>query len=658
MKPATLVCLFALLAAVSLLAQNNPVPMINNPLVPSSAAPGSAGFTLTVNGSGFVSNSKVNWNGTLRPTTFFSATRLTAVISTTDLAAPTTARVTVSNPSPGGGTSNVAGFAVTTPTSGSAYVSSRFDRDGVLNPSISLDVNRDGHVDVIRVSAGVLYIHLGKGDGTFQSTATYTIESGTAGVAAGDFNRDGKPDLAVANTNGTVSILVGNGDGSFQAHIDYPTGPSSNGVAVGDLDGDGNADIVVANNSPAGGVSVLLGLGNGLFQNQVAYAAGPTPSAVTLADFNGDGKLDVAVADFGAVSVLFGNGDGTLQRAKVYNLRPLGDAFNYSILAADFNADAIPDLAIGGNGIIYFLRGTSSGVFTNPNPVATSFIVKSMVAGDFNEDGKLDFVTASGGNTFYLVFGNGDGTFQSVQAVTNKAAGLWISAGDFNEDGYVDVGLGDGVSLQTTASISATALLFPNTFVGQASAPRSIVLNNYAAQSLDVGSISITSGSADFDQTNDCGTSVAANSSCTVSVVFSPSAAGDRTGTLMIAYDAIGSPQNVSLSGTAIQPKLPVVTLNPISLTFGNQKVGTTSAPQNITLTNTGLATLTITSIVASGDFAQVNTCGATLRVGQNCTLIVTFTPTATGTRNGDIAITDNALDSPQSIPLTGTGTP
>ncbi len=100
----------------------------------------------------------------------------------------------------------------------------------------------------------------------------------------------------------------------------------------------------------------------------------------------------------------------------------------------------------------------------------------------------------------------------------------------------------------------------------------------------------------------------------------------------------------------------PAVTLNPTSLAFGNQVVGTTSASQTVTLTNSGNATLNITGITGSGDFAVTNTCGATLAASANCTINATFTPTAAGIRTGRITVTTDAVSSPDSVALSGVG--
>src|SRR5439155_6244649 len=123
---------------------------------------------------------------------------------------------------------------------------------------------------------------------------------------------------------------------------------------------------------------------------------------------------------------------------------------------------------------------------------------------------------------------------------------------------------------------------------------------------------------------------------------------------LTVTDNASGSPQTVSLAGTGVAPS---VALSPTSLTFASTTVGMTSAPHAVTLSNSGSAALTISSIGVSGDFAQTNNCGGTLAAGANCAINVTFTPTATGTRSGTLTVTDNASNSPQTASLTGTGT-
>src|SRR6266478_4338917 len=201
-----------------------------------------------------------------------------------------------------------------------------------------------------------------------------------------------------------------------------------------------------------------------------------------------------------------------------------------------------------------------------------------------------------------------------------------------------------------SVSLSSTSLTFASQLVGSTSAAQTVTLNNTGNAALSVTSI-VASG--DYAQTNTCGTSVAAGANCTISVTFTPTATGTRTGAITITDNAVGSPHTVSLTGTGTAP---VLSLSSTTLTFGSQLMNTTSAAQSVTLNNTGNAALSVTSIVASGDYAQTNTCGSSVAAGANCTISVTFTPTATGTRTGAITITDNAAGSPHIVSLTGTG--
>lgn len=198
-----------------------PVPLINQPLVPGAKAPGSAGFPLTVNGTGFVPGATVKWNGSARATTFVSKSKITAAILASDVATPKTAQVTVVNPGPGGGTSNVVFFEVTLATSAAAFGTSSlgpfFSPQGVATG----DFNRDGKLDlVVEDGAHTVSVLLGKGDGTFRAPVNYTVVNSTSTVAVGDFNGDGKLDLAVGVLGG-IPILLGNGDGTFQTAVDY-----------------------------------------------------------------------------------------------------------------------------------------------------------------------------------------------------------------------------------------------------------------------------------------------------------------------------------------------------------------------------------------------------------------------------------------------------
>ena len=201
-------------------------------------------------------------------------------------------------------------------------------------------------------------------------------------------------------------------------------------------------------------------------------------------------------------------------------------------------------------------------------------------------------------------------------------------------------------------SLSPASLSFGSQTVGTTSPSQSVTLTNIGNAGLTITGITPT---GDFAQTDNCGSSVAALSSCTITVTFKPTQSGARTGAVSISDNAAGSPQSVSLTGTGVV-SAPAVTLSSSSLNFGNQTLGTTSPPQSVTVTNSGNAELTISGVSASGDFAQTNTCSAPVAAGASCSINVTFTPTLIGTRTGAVSISDNAAGSPQTISLTGTG--
>jgi hypothetical protein len=162
--------------------------------------------------------------------------------------------------------------------------------------------------------------------------------------------------------------------------------------------------------------------------------------------------------------------------------------------------------------------------------------------------------------------------------------------------------------------------------------------------------------------TNNCVTSVSALGFCTIKVTFKPTAAGALAGSIVITDSAPGSPRTITLSGTGVAAAAPGVNLTPTSLTFASQALGSTSVAQNINLTNSGEANLSITGITVTGanpgDYAQTNNCPATLIPDFSCNIAVTFKPLATGTRTASISIADNVTPSPQTVALTGTGAP
>ena len=219
----------------------------------------------------------------------------------------------------------------------------------------------------------------------------------------------------------------------------------------------------------------------------------------------------------------------------------------------------------------------------------------------------------------------------------------------------------DPVGTQTVAlsgngtgplSLAPNSVEFNSQMVGTSSAPQTVTGTNQGTVSINISNIAI-SGAGFVISGNSCGTSLGVGSSCTVSVTFAPSAAGDASGTLTFTDSAIGSPQSVSLQGNGT----PSVTLSPGSLNFGTVTYGSTSAAQTVTLTNHQSVAVSFSSIAASANFAVAgNTCGTSVAAGAKCTVGVKFSPNAVGTFTGTLRFTDNAPNSPQVVRLTGTG--
>jgi hypothetical protein len=233
-----------------------------------------------------------------------------------------------------------------------------------------------------------------------------------------------------------------------------------------------------------------------------------------------------------------------------------------------------------------------------------------------------------------------------------------VAVGDFNGDGKVDLAVSnsDGVAIllwdPRAVTFLPTNLTFATQLIGTSSVSQPVTLTNIGGQKLAITRIA---ASTNFSQTNNCGSSVKAGASCTITVTFKPNATGTLTGAITITDNAANGAQTVSLTGVGT-----AVTLQPSGLAFGSHTVGTTSPPQTVTVTNYGSRALTIQSIHITGtdalDFAQTTNCGSTVRAGGTCTINVTFTPTDLGKMTAKLFVADDGGASPQKVSLTGTG--
>lgn len=211
-----------------------------------------------------------------------------------------------------------------------------------------------------------------------------------------------------------------------------------------------------------------------------------------------------------------------------------------------------------------------------------------------------------------------------------------------------------GTGTQPVATLSPASLSFGDQEVGTSSQPQKVTLT---ATGGTLTITSITVAGASFTQTNNCGTSVPFGKSCTISVTFAPEGSGSKTGTVYVLDNAKPATQTVALSGTGTQAK---VSLSQAYISFGTEKVGTSSSPQSVTLTNTGSGTLDISSLTLGGtdpgDFTESSTCGSYVNAGASCTITATFKPTVTGSRAASISIVANVNNSPITITMSGYG--
>jgi hypothetical protein len=625
----------------------NAVPLIDQPLQPTSIAPGAPAFKMTVNGAGFASGAVVKWNGSPRATQFVSAAKLTASILASDVAKVGTASISVVNPSPGGGKSNAVQFPVADQRSAVTFTRDDYTGANVPVGLLSGVFSDSGALDLVASNSGAntVSVFLGDGQGSFGAKHDYAVGVNPGTAATGDFNGDGILDLVVPNSGcaltatscpnpkGSVSILLGNGDGTFKSHVDYPAGIWTTAVMVGDFNGDGKLDVIAVNgtctgvpcSSPSSSISVLLGNGDGTFKTAVNYAVGlrPIQGSGVVGDFNGDGKLDVAVANNfdDTVSVLLGNGDGTFQKQKVFPIgaRPVG------MVAADFNNDGKLDLAVanedkGGN-TFSVLLGNGDGTFKPEVEYATGSSPHQIALGDFNGDGILDVVlTNTDSSTISLFIGKGDGTFQPKVDYGTATTPVGLVSGDFDGDGRLDVavaaegasGAATGtISVLLTAAVTPTVEVTPSlTSISTTQALKvTVVVAGGAGRPTPTGSATLTGGGYTSSATLSGG-------GASFTIPAGKLATGKDTLTTMYTPDSSSSSTYSRALGTAM-------------VTVKAAPIITWATPTAIAYGTALSATQLDASSKVAGKFAYSPPAGTLLPVGSQ-TLSVTFTPTDT----------------------------
>jgi FG-GAP-like repeat len=405
--------------------------------------------------------------------------------------------------------------------------------DGTLTTGVTLaiplrpnsltltDFNNDGLADLATASIdnyGFTEVRLNTttavGSPTFGAKINYFTGVPSDFIFAADFTGDGQPDLVAGyGEQGSpgIGLLVGNPDGTFQAPNNFGTayqGPTD--LEAVDVNRDGNVDLVAANGNYGGNsVTVLLGNGAGAFGPVKSYAAGFTPYGLAVADFNGDDIPDVLTADSGiagkfeTVSLLTGNGDGTLRAAP--NLFVFGKP-----AIADFNGDSKPDVAT------YFYRAdpyftgvglylnNGDGTFGDLQYAFPEFRAGGFIPRDLNGDGKVDLaaLTADG---FSVILGNGDGTFGNRFDAMVANFPESIAVDDLNGDGQLDIAVGNlpGVSVFLGTGTGTFGSATPVNVGGEATSVATGDVNgdgkiDLVAANLNGFSVALNNGSGSF----------------------------------------------------------------------------------------------------------------------------------------------------------------
>jgi len=519
-------------------------------------------------------------------------------------------------------------------------------------------------------------VFLGRNDGSFAAAKVYARGRAAGNLAVGDFNRDGKLDIAFTDGQAaSVEILKGNGDGSFREPIVVVLPGLARGIVAGDFNGDGWTDLAVAGE---GAVYVLINK-NGALGLAGVYPISGSGYELAAADLNGDGKIDLCAAmnSNSRVAVLIGQGDGTFAGVADFDTTISSP---YGIAVADLNHDGKADLVVSSpsTGKIVVAMGNGDGTFDAPavyvaaaNAFAEASSPTKVGVADLNGDGTPDIVFVNDGSgAVGVLLNDGNGSFASPTEFTAGLEVASMAVADVDKDGWPDIAVAGSMPRSLAilynstngrgypeARFSSVGLAFGNQKVGVTSARQTLTLSNAGGAALNISSIAVSGAdSGDFNEHNNCGAKLPPNTSCNINVNFTPAALGARSAAIVVMDDGAGTPHSVGLAGTG---GTALARVTPSSASFGGAVINTTSAPKTFTLLNNGTLPLTISSVTTTGQFSvQTNGCAGELDPGASCTVGVVFAPTALGTLTGTLVFTDDASNSPQTANLSGTGEP
>ncbi|HEV2835468.1 MAG TPA: VCBS repeat-containing protein [Pyrinomonadaceae bacterium] len=579
---------------------------------------------------------------------------------------------------------------------------SRSDLPSLGNNHVAVDVNGDAVLDLVGTGLNSVGVMLGNGNGTFRPKVEFRTGGQAQDVAAGDFNGDGRVDLAVSLSDPAISLslLTGNGDGTFNppANFENTANADSPAVVATDLDNDGRLDVVLAHSiscftAPclvSRSITVMLGLGDGTFQPAFEIEVGTGMSRIAVGDFNRDGIKDLGIAgDSSQLYTLLGVGNGTfLQQPTITLTADTLAVDGTDIDIADLNRDTIEDLVVaiplnGSRTAVLLGRGDGTfgppSILTEPNLNVPQY----QVIADFNRDGFLDLALALGNGTNGLMEirpGNGDGTFRAptryfVPPAQSSIGGGTIVNGDFNRDGRPDIALPIvGASPALALALNSTGAATVQPAYGSVTAnPSAVVSGNSTVITINLvpGAVAPANGFT-FTVSSSNSTVLSVPSSVfmsqgTSSVRFNANArnvTSSQSVTVRIRNNQLGRRDvSVTVLPSSTPPPPPAltvsaVTLSPASVVGGNNATGTvtlSAAAPSATVVN--LASSSARATVPPSVTIAAGASTGTFTVG-TASVTATATATISATLNGvtrSATLTINPASAPPPPPSTDT---